>query len=44
MAANSEEAEDASGEAESDALTDVEMVSQQQCCGGLKKSAVCSVL
>ena len=23
---------------------DVEMVNQQQCCGGLKKSAVCSVL
>ena len=23
---------------------DVEMVSQTQCCGGLKKSAVCSVL
>merc|ERR550532_2532129 len=45
-AAEGEETENTAGdEAESDSrLEDVEMVSQQQCCGGLKKSAVCSVL
>ena len=44
MAADSEVMEEAGAEAESESLTDVEMVSQTQCCGGLKKSAVCSVL
>ena len=42
--ADTEDAAEAGEEAEAEEDLDVEMVNQQQCCGGLKKSAVCSVL